>query len=68
MLKPGIDDGAPLMKAESTKGDLFLGDLLGGCISFLETRIIRPQFVTEKLIETVASFLTQFLDREVHWD
>lgn len=50
----------PLMEAESIEVDLSLVDLLWGHISFSETRIIRPQFVMEKPIKTVADFFERF--------
>ncbi|MFT4359694.1 AsmA family protein, partial [Bartonella bacilliformis] len=51
-----IDKNAPLMEAESIEVDLSLIDLLWKRISFSETRIIRPQFVIEKPVKTVADF------------
>lgn len=55
-LAPDIHNVAPLMEAESIEVDLSLVDLLWGRISFLETRIIRPQFIMEKPVRTVAGF------------
>ncbi|OPB29104.1 AsmA family protein [Bartonella sp. WD12.1] len=51
-----INDVAPLMEAESIEVDLSLIDLLRGCVSFSETRIVRPQFVMEKPFKTVSDF------------
>ncbi|EYS91819.1 hypothetical protein X471_00706 [Bartonella bacilliformis str. Heidi Mejia] len=51
-----IDDNAPLMEAESIEVDLSLIDLLWKRVSFSETRIIRPQFVIEKPVKTIADF------------
>ncbi|MEL6093337.1 AsmA family protein [Bartonella schoenbuchensis] len=51
-----VDDIAPLMEAESIEVDLSLIDLLRGCVSFSETRIVRPQFVMEKPFKTVSDF------------
>ncbi|GAA4660726.1 AsmA family protein [Bartonella pachyuromydis] len=50
----------PLMEAESIEVDLSLIDLLWGHISFSETRIVRPQFVMERPIKTVADFFERF--------
>ncbi|WP_208440332.1 AsmA family protein [Bartonella raoultii] len=49
-----------LMEAESIEVDLSLIDLLWGRISFSETRIVRPQFVMEKPIKTIADFFERF--------
>ncbi|WP_019219811.1 AsmA family protein [Bartonella florencae] len=50
----------PLMEAESIEVDLSLIDLLWGNISFLETRIVRPQFIIEKPVKTVTDFFDRF--------
>ncbi|WP_208435100.1 AsmA family protein [Bartonella phoceensis] len=50
----------PLMEAESIEVDLSLMDLLWGKIAFSETRIVRPQFVMEKPVKTVADFFDRF--------
>ncbi len=55
-----IGDVAPLMEAESIEVDLSVVDLLLGHISFSETRIVRPQFVMEKPIKTMADFFDRF--------
>ncbi|AQX19273.1 AsmA family protein [Bartonella sp. WD16.2] len=51
-----INNVTPLMEAESIEVDLSLIDLLRGCVSFSETRIVRPQFVMEKPFKTVSDF------------
>lgn len=50
----------PLMEAESIEVDLSLIDLFFGHVSFSETRIVRPQFIMEKPIKTVADFFDKF--------
>ncbi|WP_375679859.1 AsmA family protein [Bartonella sp. AP7XZML] len=55
-----MDDVAPLMEAESIEVDLSVVDLLWGHISFSETRIMRPQFVMEKPVKTIADFFDRF--------
>ncbi|WP_375696512.1 AsmA family protein [Bartonella sp. AP331QHHD] len=55
-----MDDVAPLMEAESIEVDLSVVDLLWGHISFSETRIMRPQFVIEKPVKTIADFFDRF--------
>ncbi|ATP12010.1 hypothetical protein BHOIPH791_01630 [Bartonella henselae] len=55
-----MNNAAPLMEAESIEVDLSLVDLLSGHISFSETRIVRPQFVMEKPVKTVADFFARF--------
>ncbi len=48
------------MEAESIEVDLSLMNLLWGHISFLETRIVYPQFVMEKPVKTGADFFDRF--------
>ncbi|WP_375701736.1 AsmA family protein [Bartonella sp. AA89HNZF] len=55
-----IDDVTPLLEAESIEVDLSVVDLLWGHISFSETRIMRPQFVMEKPVKTIADFFDRF--------
>ncbi|WP_273783507.1 AsmA family protein [Bartonella sp. AU15XJBT] len=55
-----MDDVAPLMEAESIEVDLSVVDLLWGRVSFSETRIVRPQFVMEKPVKTMADFFDRF--------
>lgn len=55
-----MNNAVPLMEAESIEVDLSLMDLLWGHISFLETRIVHPQFVMEKPVKTVADFFDRF--------
>ncbi|WP_409361623.1 AsmA family protein [Bartonella heixiaziensis] len=55
-----INNVVPLMEAESIEVDLSLVDLLRGHVSFSETRIVRPQFVMEKPVKTVADFFDRF--------
>ncbi|WP_375609065.1 MULTISPECIES: AsmA family protein [unclassified Bartonella] len=55
-----MDDVTPLLEAESIEVDLSLIDLLWGHVSFSETRIVRPQFVMEKPVETMADFFDRF--------
>ncbi|CAF25797.1 AsmA family protein [Bartonella quintana] len=55
-----MNNAVPLMEAESIEVDLSLVDLLWGHVSFSETRIVRPQFVMEKPVKTVADFFTRF--------
>ncbi|WP_254473035.1 AsmA family protein [Bartonella sp. B1098] len=55
-----MDDVAPLMEAESIEVDLSVVDLLWGRVSFSETRIMRPQFVMEKPVKTMADFFDRF--------
>ncbi|WP_273754823.1 AsmA family protein [Bartonella sp. MM73XJBT.G] len=55
-----MDHVVPLMEAESIEVDLSLIDLLRGHISFSETRIVRPQFVMEKPVKTIADFFDRF--------
>lgn len=59
-LSSKIDDVAPLMEAESIEVDLSVVDLLWGRVSFSETRIVRPQFVMEKPVKTMADFFDRF--------
>ncbi|EJF82716.1 AsmA family protein [Bartonella rattimassiliensis] len=59
-LTPKIDDITPLMDAESIEVDLSLVDLLWGHVSFSETRIVRPQFIMEKPVKTIADFFDKF--------
>ncbi|PIT69462.1 AsmA family protein [Bartonella tribocorum] len=59
-LSSKMDDVAPLMEAESIEVDLSVVDLLWGRISFSETRIVRPQFVMEKPVKTMADFFDRF--------
>ncbi|PIT70383.1 AsmA family protein [Bartonella tribocorum] len=54
------DNAAPLMEAESITVDLSVVDLFRGRISFSETRIVRPQFVMEKPVKTMADFFDRF--------
>ncbi|WP_375685297.1 AsmA family protein [Bartonella sp. TT110JLCBS] len=55
-----MNDVAPLMEAESIEVDLSIVDLLWGHISFSETRIMRPQFIMEKPVKTIADFFDRF--------
>ncbi|KEC55320.1 AsmA family protein [Bartonella koehlerae] len=55
-----MNNAAPLMEAESIEVDLSLVNLLWGHISFSETRIVRPQFIIEKPVKTVADFFAKF--------
>lgn len=59
-LSSKMDDVAPLMEAESIEVDLSVVDLLWGRVSFSETRIMRPQFVMEKPVKTMADFFDRF--------
>ncbi|EJF89382.1 AsmA family protein [Bartonella tamiae] len=55
-LTPMLNDASPLMEAECIEVNLSLFDALLGRVSFSETRIIRPHFVMEEPIKTVAEF------------
>lgn len=50
------DESAPLMEAERIDVNLSIFDAIMGRVSFSETRIIRPHFVTDEPVKTVADF------------
>ncbi|GAA5100215.1 hypothetical protein GCM10023260_11830 [Bartonella acomydis] len=55
-----INHTIPFMEAESIEVDLSLIDLFLGHVVFSETRIVRPQFIMEKPVKTVADFFDRF--------
>ncbi len=55
-----MNNAVPLMKAESIEVSLSFMDLFWGHVSFLETRIVHPQFVMEKPVKIVADFFNKF--------
>lgn len=55
-LTDATDNGTPLMDAECIEVDLSLLDAIMGRVGFSETRIIRPRFVIDEPVKTVAGF------------
>ncbi|CBI75920.1 AsmA family [Bartonella clarridgeiae 73] len=60
-LTPKIESIAPLMEVESIEVDLSLVSLLGGHISFSETRVMYPKFVMDKPVKTISDFFDTLL-------
>ncbi|WP_336288563.1 AsmA family protein [Bartonella sp. CB60] len=56
-----MNSSVPFLEAESIEVELSLMDLFWGHVSFSETRIVRPQFVMEKSVKTIADFFDRFL-------
>ncbi|WP_332059671.1 AsmA family protein [Bartonella sp. CB74] len=56
-----MNSSVPFLEAESIEVELSLMDLFWGHVSFSETRIVRPQFVMEKSVKTIADFFERFL-------